>query len=82
MKRAGVFNAGSFLCYKRGADMEKSIYCPNCNRKVSTWDGKSTINIITSCRKCKKKVVYFVDTRETILKPLPPRTDSSGKRFY
>ena len=59
----------------------KTIYCPSCGRKVGTYDGRSTINHITRCRKCNKRVVYHIDTGETEIKPLPKRTCSSGMTF-
>lgn len=60
---------------------QKTIYCPRCNRKVGTWDGRSTINIVAKCNKCKKRVVYHVDTGKTEIKPIPPRNCSSGMIF-
>lgn len=60
---------------------KKIIYCPRCNRKVGTWDGRSTINIVSKCNKCKKQVVYHVNTGETEIKPIPPRNCSSGMTF-
>uniref|UniRef100_A0AAU8B6D5 Uncharacterized protein n=1 Tax=Dulem virus 39 TaxID=3145757 RepID=A0AAU8B6D5_9CAUD len=59
----------------------KTIYCPSCGRKVGTYDGRSTINYISRCRKCNKRVVYHVDTGETKIGPLPKRTCSSGMTF-
>lgn len=60
---------------------QKIIYCPSCNRKVCTWDGRSTINIVSKCNKCKKRVVYHVDTGKTEIKPISPRNCSSGMTF-
>lgn len=59
----------------------KTIYCPNCGRRVATYDGRSTINVIAKCRKCQKRVVYYVDSGETVLKDIPPRNTSSGMTF-
>lgn len=59
----------------------KTIYCPCCGRKTGVYDGKSTINYASNCKKCKKRVVYHVDTGETEIKPIPPRTTSSGMSF-
>lgn len=59
----------------------KTIYCPCCGRRVSHHDGRSTINVIARCKKCRKRVVYHVDTGETEIKPIPPRTTSSGMTF-
>lgn len=59
----------------------KTIYCPSCGRRVSQYDGRSTINVIARCKKCRKRVVYHVDTGETEVKPIPPRTTSSGMTF-
>ena len=60
---------------------QKTIYCPKCGRKVGTYDGRSTINRILKCRKCNKKVVYYVDDGRTEIKPFPKRTCSSGITF-
>lgn len=60
---------------------QKTIYCPCCNHKVATYDGHSKINVISKCRKCRKRVVYHVETGETVSKPIPPRNTSSGVSF-
>lgn len=60
----------------------KTIYCPKCGRKVATWDRKSTNNIQVKCNKCKKLVIYEIDSEKTIIKDLPQRNQSSGMRFY
>lgn len=59
----------------------KTIYCPLCKRKVGTYDGKSSINVITRCKHCNKQVIYYVDTDETRVKSLPRRATSSGMTF-
>lgn len=59
----------------------KTIYCPRCHRAVATYDGRSTINVIARCKKCRKRVVYHIDTGETEVKPIPPRNCSSGMTF-
>lgn len=59
----------------------KTIFCPSCNRKVGAWDGRSSINLITRCKKCNKRVIYRVDTGEIEIKPLPQRNCSSGLTF-
>lgn len=59
----------------------KIIYCGKCNRKVGTWDGKSTINVICVCKKCNKKVVYHVDNGTTEVKDRNPRPNSSSVNF-
>ena len=59
----------------------KTIYCPRGGRKVATYDGKSSMNLVTTCRQCRKQVVYYVKTKETRIKPLPQRTTSSGMTF-
>lgn len=62
--------------------MEKTIYCPTCNRKVATYDGRSTTEIDVACKKCKKIVVYDPMWNVTKVKSLPERTTASGCRFY
>ena len=59
----------------------KNIYCPGCSRKVGTWDGKSTINVVCKCKHCEKRVVYYVESAETKIKEMPPRASSSGMNF-
>ena len=61
---------------------KKKIFCPRCHRAVAIYDGKQTINPIAKCKKCKKLVVYHVDTMETEIKDIPPRVSSSGMTFY
>lgn len=56
----------------------KKIYCPKCGRKLTTWDGKSTTDIIVNCKKCKKRIVYRVDVDKTEIKEIPKRNTSSG----
>ena len=60
----------------------KIIYCPKCDRKVATWDGRSKNNISVKCNKCNKLVVYDVESEEVKIKAIPQRTTSSGMRFY
>lgn len=60
----------------------KTIYCPKCGRKVSVWDGKTSIHVIANCKKCRKRVIYRTDTGETEIKKIPPRNCSSGMTFY
>lgn len=60
----------------------KKIYCPKCGRRVTEWDGKSTIHPMAKCKNCKKMVVYRIDTDETEIKKIPPRNCSSGMTFY
>ena len=60
----------------------RTIYCPKCGRKVATWDGRSSINVATNCKLCKKRVVFYVDTMKTELKDIPIRAGSSGKVLY
>lgn len=66
--------------------MEKSepvtVYCPKCGRKVGTYDGRASVNFFSSCRKCRKMVIYNIFTKETTVKQIPPRNCSSGKAFY
>ena len=59
----------------------KTIYCPRCGRKVTTYDGRATINLLAKCKKCKKLVVYDIENDKTVLKPLPERKTSSGVTF-
>lgn len=58
------------------------IFCPQCNSRVGTHDGRSTIDKIVKCEKCNKLVIYRIETGKTENEPLPPRTQGSGMRFY
>ncbi len=60
----------------------KTIYCPSCNRIACHYNGRQTINPMGKCKKCRKLVVYDIETGETILKTMPERTQSSGLTFY
>lgn len=57
------------------------VYCPRCGRLVGHSDTKSKIDMKCKCKKCKKMVVYHTDTKETKLKELPERDQSSGMTF-
>ena len=59
-----------------------SIFCPKCKRKVATHKGRGQINIDVKCSRCEKLVVFNPTTGETVIRPIPPRTTSSGIRFY
>ena len=59
----------------------KTIYCPQCGRRVGKYDGKSSINLVMKCRKCNKRVVYQIDTGKKEIKAIPKRSCSSGLRF-
>lgn len=59
----------------------KTIYCPSCGQKVGVWDGRSTINYISVCIKCNKRVIYHVDTGEVEIKSRPKRVCVSGVTF-
>lgn len=60
----------------------KTIYCPRCGRKVADYDGRSSINVVAHCKKCRMRVVYHIDTEKTEIKKIPPRNTSSGMTFY
>lgn len=60
----------------------KKIYCPRCGRKTMVYDGRSTINPIAKCRKCKKLVIYDIEKDSVTMKDMPKRDCSSGMRFY
>jgi peptide methionine sulfoxide reductase MsrA len=77
-----LFAGGIFWCkMKNFEDKSEIIYCPQCGRRVGFYDGKSTIDVVASCRKCRKRVVYHVDTGKVELKELPKRNCSSGLQF-
>lgn len=60
---------------------ERTIYCPECGRKVGSHDGKATNVKEIDCRKCRKTVVFNPLTGNTRLKARPQRVSSSGLTF-
>ena len=60
---------------------QKTIYCPKCGRKTAHWDGKSSIDVVSVCRKCDKQVIYRVATGKTEIKDRKPRPSSNGMNF-
>lgn len=60
---------------------KKDILCPRCKRRVAAYDGKSTIDVVARCVKCRKRIIYRVDTGNIEMKPLPQRKCSSGCTF-
>ena len=62
--------------------MAKIINCPRCGLKVATWDEKSTSNIVANCKKCRKRIVYYIDRDCIEIKNIPQRNTSSGMTFY
>ena len=72
------------FCAKKEVVMARTplnIYCPQCNRKVATWDGKSSMNLAAKCGNCKKLIVFDPILKTTTQKDLPFRATSSGKTF-
>lgn len=59
----------------------QSIFCPSCGRKAGTWDGRSTIDKIVKCKKCRKLVIYRTETGITENRTIPKRNCSSGTTF-
>lgn len=39
------------------------------------------MNYITRCNRCRKRVIYHIDTGETEIKDIPKRNCSSGMTF-
>lgn len=61
---------------------KRAIICPQCLKRVGTYDGRTTINPSAQCKKCKKLVAYDIKTEKFELKPISERTQGSGMRFY
>ena len=59
----------------------RTIYCPNCHRKVGSYDGKSTMNKYIECRKCKKMICFYPENNAVEVKDIPKRVTSSGMTF-
>lgn len=60
----------------------KTIYCPKCCRRVAEWDGRSTIDVVARCDKCRKRIVYRIASKKTEVKDIPLRNTSSGVTFW
>lgn len=66
-------------------DMEnkdKTIECPNCGAFLAMADSNDLSTHKLVCKKCRKWIWYVPKTNELTIKQAPPRTSSSGKRFY
>ena len=75
---------GSFCFARKGITSmgePVTVYCPSCKRKAGVYDGRSSINLFSVCNKCRKMVIYDIQTKETTIEELPQRTTSSGMRF-
>ena len=59
----------------------KTIYCPKCGKKVGPYDGRSSSNLVTRCKDCRKQIVYYVETGDIKVKPLPQRQVSGGVTY-
>lgn len=60
---------------------KKTIYCPDCGRKVGMYDGRSQIDKRYLCKKCNKRIVYRVANGKVEVKNRADRTTSSGMVF-
>ena len=58
------------------------IYCPICNKKLGSYDGRGTIPKVIDCKDCKKRVVFNPETGKTEVMNIPSRNTASGKTFY
>lgn len=70
------------LIIKESRKVAKTIYCPQCGRKVMTYDEKAKNIQRTACNKCNKLVIYKPSIDEVKLDKIPPRNTSSGMRYY
>lgn len=60
----------------------KTIYCPECGRKIFVYDGRGTMSLSRKCEKCNKIVNYDPETDLVKTARVPIRQTSSGKRFW
>lgn len=60
---------------------KKTIYCPECGRKVGMYDGRSQIDKRYLCKNCNKRIVYRVENGKVEVKKRADRTTSSGMVF-
>lgn len=72
------------MCVRKEVKMDKAktIYCPRCSRRVAEWDGRSTIDVVARCDKCRKRIVYRIASKKTEVKDIPPRNTASGVTFW
>ena len=72
-----------FFCWRKEVIMaeHKTIYCPQCGRKLFEYNGKVKIPIDTGCKKCKKRIIYFPETDEIKITKIP-QGSSSGTRVW
>lgn len=56
------------------------LVCPRCKRELIEISGKSYLEV--KCHDCNGLVIYNPDTQTTRIRKMPPRTTSSGCRFY
>ena len=62
--------------------IKRDVFCPKCMTKVTTYDGRATINIMARCKKCRKRIIYNVETKETTRVEIPQNLTSSGKMLF
>ena len=60
----------------------KKLYCPKCGRRVGTHDGRSTINFVVKCTRCKRLVIFNPNTGRIFNDKVPELRSSIGTRFY
>lgn len=58
-----------------------AICCPLCGEVVGTYDGRTSTNPIYRCKSCDTRVLYRIETEESVVLPKPQRVCSSGVTF-
>lgn len=60
-----------------------SIMCPNCRKFLVKADKRDQRIHKLACKHCRKWIWFIpADDEYRGIKPIPPRTQASGMRFY
>lgn len=59
----------------------KEIICPKCKLVVAHYDGRGTIDVISKCMACNKRIIYRVNTGKIEIKKIEQRDSSGGMTF-
>ena len=61
----------------------KIIFCPKCNKRLGTYDGKETDMKFYQfhCANCNIRILYDLEKEEMEIKPSPYKITAFGKEF-
>lgn len=63
-------------------DFSQNIRCADCKQIIGAYDGKSTINKLIRCKRCKKYNIFDTKKKKTRIVEAPNRETSGGLTFY